>query len=235
MACDPRSDDDPRLYMVGQNTTRLLMAAGDLVVGWLLLRQADVALAALDAGAAGTRPRLLRGQGRRGDVLRPHRAAPDGRRARRRRGHRQRPDGPAGGRVLTEGRPRSRMTGVGDPASVATSQHETDRAGSAMTTIETTATADTATADAFAERVFAATLGSVETLAVYVGDRLGWYRSLAADGPATAPRAGRPHRHAAALCPRVARAAGRHRLPRPRRRRPAPTSASSPSHPRPRR
>ncbi len=35
------------VYKVGLNTTRLLMALGDLVVGWLLLRQAAVALAAL--------------------------------------------------------------------------------------------------------------------------------------------------------------------------------------------
>ncbi|HVQ88788.1 MAG TPA: acyl-CoA dehydrogenase, partial [Actinomycetes bacterium] len=35
------------LYKVGQNTTRLLFAVGDLVVGWLLLRQAEVALNAL--------------------------------------------------------------------------------------------------------------------------------------------------------------------------------------------
>ena len=32
------------IYKVGQNTTRLLLASGDLVVGWLLLRQAEVAL-----------------------------------------------------------------------------------------------------------------------------------------------------------------------------------------------
>ena len=32
---------------VGQHTVRLLMAVGDLLVGWLLLRQAEVALAAL--------------------------------------------------------------------------------------------------------------------------------------------------------------------------------------------
>ena len=37
---------------VGLNTTRLLLALGDLVVGWLLIRQAEVAQAALDAGAA---------------------------------------------------------------------------------------------------------------------------------------------------------------------------------------
>jgi alkylation response protein AidB-like acyl-CoA dehydrogenase len=41
-------DSDVRnIYKVGQNTTRLLLAAGDLMVGWLLLRQADVAVTAL--------------------------------------------------------------------------------------------------------------------------------------------------------------------------------------------
>ncbi|HEX9065548.1 MAG TPA: acyl-CoA dehydrogenase [Streptosporangiaceae bacterium] len=37
---------------VGLNTTRLLLSLGDLVVGWLLVRQAEVALSALDAGAS---------------------------------------------------------------------------------------------------------------------------------------------------------------------------------------
>ena len=36
------------VYKVGQHSVRLLLAVGDLLVGWLLLRQADVALAALD-------------------------------------------------------------------------------------------------------------------------------------------------------------------------------------------
>ncbi len=55
MASDPRMGGDPKnLYKVGQNTSRLLLAAGDLVVGWLLLRQAAVAQDALDAGASGT-------------------------------------------------------------------------------------------------------------------------------------------------------------------------------------
>jgi len=40
------------LHVVGQHTVRLLMAVGDLLVGWLLLRQAEVALAAL-AGETG--------------------------------------------------------------------------------------------------------------------------------------------------------------------------------------
>jgi alkylation response protein AidB-like acyl-CoA dehydrogenase len=49
---DPRVPGaDPRnVYKVGQNTTRLLMASGDLVVGWLLLRGADVATTALATG-----------------------------------------------------------------------------------------------------------------------------------------------------------------------------------------
>jgi hypothetical protein len=43
------SQEDPKqLYKVGQHTVRLLMSAGDLLVGWQLLRQAEVALAGLD-------------------------------------------------------------------------------------------------------------------------------------------------------------------------------------------
>ena len=55
MNSDPRGGDVSsvtNLYKVGQNTSRLLLCAGDLVVGWLLLRQAEVAKAALDAGTA---------------------------------------------------------------------------------------------------------------------------------------------------------------------------------------
>lgn len=40
------------LYKVGLGSVRFLMAVGDLTIGWLLLRQAEVALAALDAGAS---------------------------------------------------------------------------------------------------------------------------------------------------------------------------------------
>jgi len=39
--------DPAALYKVGQNTTRLLLAVGDLVTAWLLVRQSEVALAAL--------------------------------------------------------------------------------------------------------------------------------------------------------------------------------------------
>jgi alkylation response protein AidB-like acyl-CoA dehydrogenase len=49
------------IYRVGLNTTRLLLALGDLIIGWMLARQAEVAQARLDeaglddAGPAGDR------------------------------------------------------------------------------------------------------------------------------------------------------------------------------------
>jgi alkylation response protein AidB-like acyl-CoA dehydrogenase len=43
--------EEPRnVYKVGLNTTRLLLALGDLIIGWLLLRQAEVALDKLTSG-----------------------------------------------------------------------------------------------------------------------------------------------------------------------------------------
>ncbi|MGY1781581.1 acyl-CoA dehydrogenase [Geodermatophilus sp. SYSU D01036] len=50
--------DMTRLYEVGQNTSRLLLAVGDLVTAWLLVRQSEVALAAL-AGEVGEKDRLF--------------------------------------------------------------------------------------------------------------------------------------------------------------------------------
>ncbi|GAA1080985.1 acyl-CoA dehydrogenase [Nocardiopsis composta] len=45
--------EEPRsLYKVGLNSTRLLMAVGDVVLGWLLLRQAEVALERIDGADA---------------------------------------------------------------------------------------------------------------------------------------------------------------------------------------
>ena len=41
------------------------------------------------------------------------------------------------------------------------------------------------TTDELTERIFGALLGTVDILAVFLGDRLGWYRSLVDDGPAT--------------------------------------------------
>jgi alkylation response protein AidB-like acyl-CoA dehydrogenase len=44
------AEDMASMYKVGLNTTRLLLALGDVVIGWLLLRHAEVALNALTAG-----------------------------------------------------------------------------------------------------------------------------------------------------------------------------------------
>ncbi|MGW0042779.1 class I SAM-dependent methyltransferase [Rhodococcus sp. NPDC003348] len=40
--------------------------------------------------------------------------------------------------------------------------------------------------DLLAQRLLDASLGTIDLLAIYLGDRLGWYRNLASDGPATA-------------------------------------------------
>jgi SAM-dependent methyltransferase len=67
-----------------------------------------------------------------------------------------------------------------------------------MTALETTP-AGTATSDAFVERLFGAVLGTMDLHAVYLGDRLGYYRVLA-DGPLTsaelASRTGTAERYA---------------------------------------
>ncbi|MGH3243658.1 MAG: acyl-CoA dehydrogenase [Spirillospora sp.] len=45
------SMENPKeLYRIGLNTSRLLLALGDLIVGWLLCRQAEIALSALSGG-----------------------------------------------------------------------------------------------------------------------------------------------------------------------------------------
>jgi SAM-dependent methyltransferase len=44
----------------------------------------------------------------------------------------------------------------------------------------------TDTADTLAERIFSSAIASFDIAGIYLGDRLGWYRSLADDGPATA-------------------------------------------------
>ncbi len=53
------SEDVHNLYKVGQNTTRLLLAAGDVMVGYLLLRQAAVALKRLDEGDVAVADRVF--------------------------------------------------------------------------------------------------------------------------------------------------------------------------------
>ncbi len=48
------AQEDPQsIYKVGLASVRFLMSVGDLLMGWLLQRQAAVAIAALDAGATG--------------------------------------------------------------------------------------------------------------------------------------------------------------------------------------
>lgn len=49
----------------------------------------------------------------------------------------------------------------------------------------------THSSDEVAERLFGSLLGTIDVLSVYLGDRLGWYRSLADDGPASAPELAR--------------------------------------------
>jgi alkylation response protein AidB-like acyl-CoA dehydrogenase len=46
-------EDPASIYKVGLGSVRFLMSVGDLVLGWLLQKQAAVAIAALDEGAAG--------------------------------------------------------------------------------------------------------------------------------------------------------------------------------------
>ena len=47
------AQEDPQsIYKVGLGSVRFLMSVGDLVMGWLLLRQSAVAIAALDAGVS---------------------------------------------------------------------------------------------------------------------------------------------------------------------------------------
>lgn len=64
----------------------------------------------------------------------------------------------------------------------------------------TTSTSAETTADAFAERMLGSALGAIEIFSVFVGERLGWYRSLNEDGPATpgdlAKRTGTHERYA---------------------------------------
>jgi alkylation response protein AidB-like acyl-CoA dehydrogenase len=55
-------EDVTSLYKVGLGSVRFLMSVGDLVIGWLLQRQAAVAVAALDAGASGAERSFYEGK-----------------------------------------------------------------------------------------------------------------------------------------------------------------------------
>ena len=60
--------------------------------------------------------------------------------------------------------------------------------------------ASTSTAEEYAERMMSAALGWIDVMSAYLGDRLGWYRSLAEHGPSSpdqlAERTGTQHRYA---------------------------------------
>ena len=70
--------DLPEIYKVGLNTTRLLMAVGDLIIGWLLLRQAEVATAALEAGPSAKDVEFYKGKVAAAEVVRAEPAAAAG-------------------------------------------------------------------------------------------------------------------------------------------------------------
>jgi len=50
------------LYKVGTGSVRFLMSVGDLLIGWLLQRQAEIALTALDNGAEGSEKAFYEGK-----------------------------------------------------------------------------------------------------------------------------------------------------------------------------
>jgi alkylation response protein AidB-like acyl-CoA dehydrogenase len=55
-------EDAANIYKVGLASVRFLMSVGDLMIGWLLQRQAAVAIAALDAGASGAERSFYEGK-----------------------------------------------------------------------------------------------------------------------------------------------------------------------------
>jgi alkylation response protein AidB-like acyl-CoA dehydrogenase len=55
-------EDVTSLYKVGLGSVRFLLSVGDLIIGWLLQRQAAVAVEALDAGATGAERSFYEGK-----------------------------------------------------------------------------------------------------------------------------------------------------------------------------
>ncbi|MDX1872156.1 acyl-CoA dehydrogenase [Mycolicibacterium sp. 120266] len=55
-------EDTASIYKVGLGSVRFLLAVGDLMVGWLLQREAAVAIEQLDAGASGEDKKFLDGK-----------------------------------------------------------------------------------------------------------------------------------------------------------------------------
>jgi alkylation response protein AidB-like acyl-CoA dehydrogenase len=56
------SETPSEIYKIGLSSVRYLMAVGDLIIGWRLLAQADVAHAALAAGASGSDEAFYQGK-----------------------------------------------------------------------------------------------------------------------------------------------------------------------------
>jgi alkylation response protein AidB-like acyl-CoA dehydrogenase len=108
--------EEPRqIHVAAQSTTSFLYAAGDLIVAWLLLRQAAIAQERLTAGAPAEGRGVLQRQDRRGEVVRRQRAAAPGRDPRGGRVHRPVADGPRRGGLLGRRRTiriRPRMAGA---------------------------------------------------------------------------------------------------------------------------
>ena len=82
----PRGDAR-NVYKAGLNTTRLLMALGDVVTAWLLLRGAEVALIRLGSELSATNAAFYEGKVASGPVVRPDGPAQARRRSGDRRGH----------------------------------------------------------------------------------------------------------------------------------------------------
>ncbi|MFI6042303.1 acyl-CoA dehydrogenase [Nocardia sp. NPDC051321] len=55
-------ENPSELYKVGLGSVRFLLAVGDLLIGWQLLRQAEVAIKALDNGATGAEESFYQGK-----------------------------------------------------------------------------------------------------------------------------------------------------------------------------
>ena len=63
------------LYRLGLESVRFLLAVGDLLIGWLLLNQAEIALNALGGRGLRSRPCVLHRKGRRGKVFHEERVS----------------------------------------------------------------------------------------------------------------------------------------------------------------
>ena len=89
------------VYKVGEHAVSLLMSVGDLMIGYLLLRQAVVAQAALDDGASAKDTDFYAGKLAGRALVRPERAARADRPPRRHRRRGQLTDGGRGSGVLS--------------------------------------------------------------------------------------------------------------------------------------